>query len=84
MYKRQGRAGKNGVASTLLTDSDEAMFYELCEYLEQTDADIPQKLDKHPAAHAKPGERNARGELLTERAGMRGTQFLDARKFEQG
>ena len=27
---------------------------------------------------------NARGELLTERAGMRGTQFLDARKFEQG
>jgi len=81
---RTGRAGKNGVASTLLTDSDEAMFYELREYLEQTDADIPQKLDKHPAAHAKPGERNARGELLTERAGMRGTQFLDARKFEQG
>jgi ATP-dependent RNA helicase DDX23/PRP28 len=81
---RTGRAGKNGVASTLLTDSDEAMFYELREYLEQTDADIPQKLEKHPAAHAKPGERNARGELLTERAGMRGTQFLDARKFEQG
>ena len=81
---RTGRAGKDGVASTLLTDSDEAMFYELREYLEQTDADIPQKLDKHPAAHAKPGERNARGELLTERAGMRGTQFLDARKFEQG
>ena len=81
---RTGRAGKNGVASTLLTDSDEAMFYELREYLEQTDADIPQKLEKHPAALAKPGERNARGELLTERAGMRGTQFLDARKFEQG
>ncbi|CAH0366449.1 unnamed protein product [Pelagomonas calceolata] len=81
---RTGRAGKDGVASTLLTDSDEAMFYELREYLEQTDADIPQKLEKHPAAHAKPGERNARGELLTERAGMRGTQFLDARKFEQG
>ena len=51
---RTGRAGKDGVASTLLTDSDEAMFYELREYLEQTDADIPQKLEKHPAAHAKP------------------------------
>ena len=38
------------------------MFYELREYLEQTDADIPQKLEKHPAAHAKPGERKrARG-----------------------
>ena len=81
---RTGRAGKDGVASTLLTDSDEPMFYELREYLEQTDADIPVKLDKHPASHAKPGERNDRGELLSARAGMRGVQFLDARKFEQG
>ena len=81
---RTGRAGKDGVASTLLTDSDEPMFYELREYLEQTDADVPAKLDKHPASHAKPGERNDRGELLSARAGMRGVQFLDARKFEQG
>ena len=36
------------------------MFYELREYLEQTDADIPQKLEKHPAAHAAWGK-NARG-----------------------
>ena len=61
---RTGRAGKDGVASTLLTDSDEAMFYELREYLEQTDADIPQKLEKHPAAHAKPGERTRAASCL--------------------
>ena len=54
------------------------MFYELREYLEQTDADIPQKLEKHPAAHAKPAGGNARGELALEHARMRGTQLRRA------
>ena len=34
-------AGKDGVASTPSYGSDEVAFYELREYLEQTDADIP-------------------------------------------
>eukprot|EP00633_Aureoumbra_lagunensis_P002102 CAMPEP_0197295298 /NCGR_PEP_ID=MMETSP0890-20130614/35206_1 /TAXON_ID=44058 ORGANISM="Aureoumbra lagunensis, Strain CCMP1510" /NCGR_SAMPLE_ID=MMETSP0890 /ASSEMBLY_ACC=CAM_ASM_000533 /LENGTH=701 /DNA_ID=CAMNT_0042771211 /DNA_START=43 /DNA_END=2148 /DNA_ORIENTATION=- len=68
---RTGRAGKSGLATTLLTSSDEPMFYDLYNYLEQTDAEIPPSLANHPAAHAKPGERNARGELLTEKASFR-------------
>ena len=79
---RTGRAGKDGVASTLLTDSDEAMFYELREYLEQTDADIPQKLEKHPVRAS--GERKRARWALDGARGHAGTQFLDARKFERG
>ena len=62
--RTDGRA-KTASASTLLTDSDEAMFYELREYLEQTDADIPQKLEKHAARMpSRVKEMAARGELL--------------------
>ena len=81
---RTGRAGKDGVATTLLTDSDEAMMYDLRQYLEQTDAQIPERLEKNPAAHAKPGERNDRGELLTNRLGRNKTEFLREDKFAQG
>ena len=53
------------------------------EYLVQTNADIPSKLERNPAAHAKPGERNERGELLTKRAQDRasGVEFLKEDKF---
>lgn len=73
---RTGRAGKFGQAITLLTDSDEAIMYELRQYLEQTDAEIPTALERHPAANAKPGERNERGELLTVKAAKGKTEFL--------
>lgn len=79
---RTGRAGKDGTAVTFLTDADETIMYELRQYLEQTDAHIPPALDRHPAAHAKPGERNERGELLTARAAKGNTQFLKETKFE--
>ena len=81
---RTGRAGKSGVATTFLTDADEAMMYELRMYLEQTDSEIPRELEKNPAAHAKPGERNERGELLTMKASMNKTQFLKEDKFAEG
>mmetsp|Transcript_8333 Transcript_8333/g.25818 ORF Transcript_8333/g.25818 Transcript_8333/m.25818 type:complete len:758 (-) Transcript_8333:284-2557(-) len=81
---RTGRAGKDGTAVTFLTDADEAIFYELRQYLEQTDSDIPNALDRHPAAHAKPGERNDRGELLTAKAAKGNTQYLRENKFELG
>ncbi|KAJ8611665.1 hypothetical protein CTAYLR_007890 [Chrysophaeum taylorii] len=79
---RTGRAGKDGIATTFLTDADEAIMYELRQYLEQTDAEIPPALDRHPAARAKPGERNDRGELLTARASKGNTQFLKEDKFD--
>jgi len=81
---RTGRAGKDGVATTFLTSSDEALMYDLRNYLEQTDSEIPRELEKNPAAHAKPGERNARGELLTMKASMGKTEFLKEDKFAQG
>ncbi|KAJ1460165.1 P-loop containing nucleoside triphosphate hydrolase protein [Pelagophyceae sp. CCMP2097] len=82
---RTGRAGKTGIATTFLTDSDEAMMYELREYLVQTNADVPMKLEKNPAAHAKPGERNDRGELLSARAskGRDKTEYLKEDKFDK-
>ena len=59
-------------------------MYDLRQYLEQTDAQIPERLEKNPAAHAKPGERNDRGELLTNRLGRNKTEFLREDKFAQG
>ena len=82
---RTARAGKSGVATTFLTPDDEPLFYDLYQYLEQTDAPIPTALEHHPAAHAKPGERNVRGELLTEKAANRAAhgkvEFLSERTF---
>jgi len=50
---RTGRAGKKGVAYTLLTNKDEDIFYELKEFLEANDQPIPPELSNHPAAKMK-------------------------------
>lgn len=61
---RTGRAGKFGVAITLLTDADTEVMYDLKAYLESTDAGIPHQLAHHPAAQAAPGTRDDKGRLV--------------------
>lgn len=38
---RTGRAGRKGVAYTFLTSNDEAIFYDLKEFLTKNDQEIP-------------------------------------------
>jgi ATP-dependent RNA helicase DDX23/PRP28 len=64
---RTGRAGKNGVAITLLTEADSEVFYDLKKYLESTEANIPHALARHPAAAAAPGSITEGGKSATAR-----------------
>jgi len=52
---RTGRAGKEGFATTFLTEADSDVFYDLKKYLEQCEAVVPHSLAKHSAAQAAPG-----------------------------
>ena len=52
----QGRAGKTGFATTYLTEHDEAVFYDLKQYLTQTGSEVPAELARHHAANNKPGD----------------------------
>ena len=62
---RTGRAGKSGVAITLLTDSDSDVMYDLKQYLEATGTpNIPQQLLRNPAAQNAVGSRDDKGKLL--------------------
>ncbi|EED93143.1 U5 small nuclear ribonucleoprotein, RNA helicase, partial [Thalassiosira pseudonana CCMP1335] len=47
---RTGRAGKEGLATSFITDEDEGIMAQLKTYLESTNSDIPDKLARHPAA----------------------------------
>ena len=62
---RTGRAGKFGVATTFITEKDTEIMYDLKQYLEQTDAPVPQQLAHHPAAQAVAGARDEKGRLLS-------------------
>jgi len=64
---RTGRAGREGVATSFITDHDEGVFYDLKQYLESTESAVPQQLARHPAASAAPGARGEDGKLLSER-----------------
>jgi ATP-dependent RNA helicase DDX23/PRP28 len=56
---RTGRAGKDGVATSLLTDDDEGIMAPLKAYLEATGSVVPDKLARHPAAQSgNSSERN--------------------------
>jgi ATP-dependent RNA helicase DDX23/PRP28 len=48
---RTGRAGKEGFATSLMTDEDEGIMAPLKSYLESTGSSIPDKLARHPAAN---------------------------------
>lgn len=64
---RTGRAGKNGLATTLLTESDSEVFYELNQYLVQCEAAVPHALARHPAAAAPAGSITEGGKLAGSR-----------------
>jgi ATP-dependent RNA helicase DDX23/PRP28 len=51
---RTARAGMKGTAITFLTNSDEAVFYDLKEYLEKNEQKVPFELSNHPASRNKP------------------------------
>lgn len=48
---RTGRAGKEGVATSLMSDEDEGIMAALKSYLESTGSPIPDRLARHPAAN---------------------------------
>uniref|UniRef100_A0A6A7G6Z8 RNA helicase n=1 Tax=Hirondellea gigas TaxID=1518452 RepID=A0A6A7G6Z8_9CRUS len=52
---RTGRAGALGEATSLITNADEDIMYELKQKLIATGNVVPHELAKHPAALAKPG-----------------------------
>lgn len=52
---RTGRAGMKGVAYTLLTGEDEALFYDLRVFMERNGFSVPEDLKAHPSAFKKPG-----------------------------
>ncbi len=64
---RTGRAGKEGLAITFVTESDEDILYDLKQYLISTESHIPSQLDKHPAAQAPVGTRKENGELVSKK-----------------
>jgi ATP-dependent RNA helicase DDX23/PRP28 len=49
---RTGRAGKEGLATSLMTDEDEGIMAQLKSYLESTGNAVPPQLARHPAASA--------------------------------
>ena len=49
---RTGRAGKEGLATSLITDQDEGIMAALKSYLESTNNPVPDRLARHPAASA--------------------------------
>jgi len=52
---RTGRAGKTGVATTMLTPEDTHIYYDLREKLQDQDQPVPREILAHPASKEKPG-----------------------------
>lgn len=61
---RTGRAGKDGIATSFLTEHDEEIMFGLKEYLQSTESQVPQQLMKHSAAQAAVGARRDDGSLV--------------------
>jgi len=53
---RTGRAGKEGLATSFITDEDAPIMSALKQYLESTGMTVPDKLARHPAANSGGGE----------------------------
>lgn len=47
---RTGRAGKDGLATSFITDEDHGIMADLKAYLESTGNPVPERLARHPAA----------------------------------
>uniref|UniRef100_A0A6T7ZDA9 RNA helicase n=1 Tax=Cryptomonas curvata TaxID=233186 RepID=A0A6T7ZDA9_9CRYP len=52
---RTGRAGKTGIATTMLTSDDTHIYYDLKEKLTDQDQAVPREILAHPASREKPG-----------------------------
>ncbi|EGG17037.1 putative RNA helicase [Cavenderia fasciculata] len=64
---RTGRAGMEGLASSLITDKDTEIMYNLKNMLTNTNNIVPNELIKHPASQIKPGsvpDRQKRSETV--------------------
>ena len=53
---RTGRAGKEGRATSFITDEDEGIMAPLKQYLESTGSQVPERLARHPAATGVHGD----------------------------
>ena len=49
---RTGRAGKEGIATSLMTEEDEGIMPQLKRYLESTGMHVPERLARHPKAQS--------------------------------
>ena len=63
---RTGRAGKSGVATTLLCDDDSEVFWDLNAYLVSTAAAVPRELANHAMTRHAPGSRDDQGRLYAD------------------
>ncbi|KDO25798.1 hypothetical protein SPRG_08741 [Saprolegnia parasitica CBS 223.65] len=61
---RTGRAGKEGVAISFLTDQDEEIMYDLKQYLEACEMPVPKELAHHAMAKAPAGARDDKGNVI--------------------
>jgi ATP-dependent RNA helicase DDX23/PRP28 len=52
---RTGRAGSSGLATSLLTNDDADIMYDLKQMLQSTKNYVPHELSSHPSAQFKPG-----------------------------
>ena len=53
---RTGRAGKEGIATSFITDEDDGIMAPLKQYLESTGLPVPDRLKRHPAATGGTGD----------------------------
>jgi ATP-dependent RNA helicase DDX23/PRP28 len=61
---RTGRAGRKGVAVTLLTTGDAEVFYDLKKFLEESKASVPSQLAQYEASRQKPGGKGGGGKYI--------------------
>ena len=52
---RTGRAGKQGLATSFVSDADADVLYDLKQLLKDAGQDVPRELEQHEAARHKPG-----------------------------
>ena len=57
---RTGRAGKEGLATSFITEEDSSIMQALVQYLENTDQRVPDRLKRHPSVTVGGSNQNIR------------------------